>query len=142
MAQSVKEGDRGLLEILVSIAWIDGEIQPEEKKLLEKITVENDMGSAGELPKLFAQYQNSSTEQCYRLIEEYVGSNPDIADYNNLLNAVSKLIYSDDDIATEEAELLTKIQNLDPQGSQKDSALDRVIDKIQQLYQKALKQQL
>ena len=141
MAQSVNKGDRNLLEILVSIAWIDGEIQPEEKKLLEKITVENDMGSAGELPKLFARYQNSSTEQCYRLIEEYVGSNPDLADYNNLLNAVSKLIYSDDDITTEEAELLTKIQDLDPQ-SQTHSTLDRVIDKIQQLYQKALKQQL
>ena len=39
MVQSVNKGDRDLLEILVSIAWIDGEIQPEEKKLLEKITV-------------------------------------------------------------------------------------------------------
>ena len=141
MVQSVNKGDRDLLEILVSIAWIDGEIQPEEKKLLEKITVENDMASAGELPKLFAQYQNASTDQCYRSIEKYVGSNPDIADYNNLLNAVSQLIYSDNDIATEEAELLTKLQNLDPQHSQQNSTLDRVIGKIQQLYQKALKQQ-
>ena len=141
MVQLVNKGDRDLLEILVSIAWIDGEIQPEEKKLLEKITVENDMASAGELPDLFAQYQNASTDQCYRLIEEYVGSNPDLTDYNNLLNAVSKLIYSDNDIATEEAELLTKLQSLDPQHSQQNSTLDRVIGKIQQLYQKALKQQ-
>ena len=139
MVQSVNKGDRDLLEILISIAWIDGEIQPEEKKLLEKITVENDLASPAELPKLFAQYKNASTDQCYRSIEKYVGSNPSLTDYNNLLNAVSKLIYSDNDIATEEAELLTKLQNLDPQHSPQNSTLDRVIAKIQQLYQKALK---
>ena len=141
MVQSIKKSDRDLLKILVSIAWIDGEIQPEERKFLEKITVENEMASAGSLPDLLAQYQDSSTEQCYRLIEEYVGSNPNLADYNNLLNAVSKLIYSDDDIAIEEAELLTKLQNLDPQHSQQNSTLNRVITKIQQIYKKALKQQ-
>ena len=144
MVQSTNKSDRDLLEILISIAWIDGEIQPQERKFLEKIIVENEMASVEPLPDLLAQYQDSSTEQCYRLIKDYVGSNPSLADYNNLLNAVSKLIYSDDDIATEEAELLTKLQNLDPQHSQhsqQNSTLNRVITKIQQLYKKALKQQ-
>ena len=55
-----------------------------------------------------------------------------------LLSAVSSLIYSDNDIATEEANLLTTMQNIDPQNYQKRSTLDRVIGKIQKLYRAGL----
>ena len=140
MAQS-RKNDRDLLEILVAIAWIDGEIQPEERKFLEDIAVERNLQSPTELQDLFEKQQNSSAEQCHRLLEKYLGSNPNPADYESLLSAVSKLIYSDSDIATEEAALLTKIQNLDPQNSQSRSAFDKVIAKIQRLYQAGLKKQ-
>ena len=140
MAQSV-EKERDLLEILVAIAWIDGEIQPEEKKFLENIATEHNLQSATELQDLFEKQQDSSAERCYRLLEKYLGSNPNPADYENLLSAVSKLIYSDNDIATEEAALLTKIQNLDPQNSQSRSAFDKAIAKIQRLYLTGLKRQ-
>ena len=140
MAQSV-EKERDLLEILVAIAWIDGEIQPEEKKFLKNIATEHNLQSATELQDLFEKQQDSSAERCYRLLEKYLGSNPNPADYENLLSAVSKLIYSDNDIATEEAALLTKIQNLDPQNSQSRSAFDKAIAKIQRLYLTGLKRQ-
>ena len=132
MAQSTKS-DRNLLEILVAVAWIDGEIQPEERKFIEKIAVEQ-IGSATEVEDLLNNYQDSSSQQCYQLLEQYLGNSPEPDDYNNLLSAVSSLIYSDNDIATEEANLLTTIQNIDPQNYQKRSTLDKVIGKIQKLY--------
>lgn len=137
MVQSTKN-NRDLLEILVSIAWIDGEIQPEEQKFLEQIAKEQNLESTTELQALLTQHQDSSLEKCYQLLEQYLGTNPDPADYDNLFTAVSKLIYSDDDIATEEASLLTKIQNLDPNNLKTHSTFDKAIGKIQKLYQKGL----
>ena len=135
MVSSINNQD--LLEILVAVAWIDGEIQPEEQKFLEQIATEQ-TESATELQALLTQHQGSSPEKCYQLLEQYLGENPDSADYDNLLTSVSKLIYSDDDIATEEASVLTKIQNLDPNNLKTRSTLDKAIAKIQQLYQKGL----
>lgn len=138
MAQ-LAENNQNLLEILVAIAWIDGEIQPEEREFLEKIAVQQDLKSATELQELLDKYRNSSSDRCYQLLKQYLGSNPQPADYDNLLSAVSKLIYSDDDIATEEASLLTKIQDLNPQNLKSNSTFDRVIGKIQKLYQSGMK---
>ena len=111
MAKSTKS-DRNLLEILVAVAWIDGEIQPEERKFIEKIAAEQ-VGSATKVEDLLNNYRDSSPQQCYQLLEQYLGNSPEPDDYNNLLSAVSSLIYSDNDIATEEANLLTTMQNID-----------------------------
>ena len=136
MVRSANNQD--LLKILVAVAWIDGKIQPEEQKFLEQIATEQNLESDTELQALFSQHQDSSLEKCYQLLEQYLGANPNPTDYDNLLTSVSKLIYSDDDIATEEASVLTKIQNLDPNSLKSRSTLDRAIAKIQQLYQKGL----
>ena len=132
MAKSTKS-DRNLLEILVAVAWIDGEIQPEERKFIENIAVEQ-IGSSAEVEDLLSNHQDSSLQRCYQLLEQYLGNSPEPEDYNNLLSAVSSLIYSDNDIATEEANLLTTIQNIDPQNYRERSTLDKVIGKIQKLY--------
>lgn len=135
----ITENNQDLFEILVAIAWIDGEIQPEEKKFLEKIAAEQNLKSSTEVKELLTNYQATSSEQCYQLLEKHLGSNPNPEDYTNLLSAVSRLIYSDNDIATEEASLLTQIQNLDPQNLKQHSVFDKVIGKIQNLYQAGLK---
>ncbi|MEO1669741.1 MAG: TerB family tellurite resistance protein [Cyanobacteria bacterium J06631_2] len=138
MVQSTENRHHNLLEILVAVAWIDGEIQAEERKFLEEIALEQDLISAEKLQTLLTQQNDYSAEKCYQLLEQYLGEAPNPVDYDNLLAAVSKLVYSDDDIATEEAAILTKIQNLDPQKSSSRSTLDRVIGKIQKLYQAGL----
>ena len=137
MANSTKS-DRDLLEILVAVAWIDGEIQPEERKFIENIAVEQNIESVEKVEDLLSNYRDSSLQQCYQLLEQYLGNSPEPDDYNNLLSAVSSLIYSDNDIATEEANLLTTIQNIDPQNNRKGSTLDKVIGKIQKLYKAGL----
>ena len=136
MPKSTKN-DRDLLEILVAVAWIDGEIQPEERKLIEKIAAERNIEST-KVQDLLSNKRDSSLSRCYQLLEQYLGTSPEPKDYDNLLSAVSSLIYSDSDIATEEADLLTKMQNIDPQNYQKRSTLDKVIGKIQKLYRAGL----
>lgn len=135
MVQSTKSNNQNLLEILVSIAWIDGEIQPAEQEFLAKIATEQNLDSTIELQQLLTQHQDSSLEKCYQLLEQYLGANPTSADYEHLFSAVSKLIYSDDDIATEEASLLTKIQTLDPSNLKTHSVLDQAIAQIRKVYQ-------
>lgn len=138
MVQSTKNNNQNLLAILVSIAWIDGEIQPAEEKFLAQIASEQNLDSTIKLQDLLAQYQDSSLEKCSQLLEQYLGANPTLADYEHLFGAVSKLIYSDDDIATEEASLLTKMQDLDPSNLKTHSTFDQAILKIQKLYQAGL----
>ena len=130
------KNNRDLFEILVAIAWIDGEIQPEEKEFLTQIAAEQNLELSEDM---LTNHQATSTDRCYDLLRDYLGSHPNIEDYNNLLSAVSTLIYSDNDIATEEASLLTKIQNLDPQNSTSNSTFDKIIGKIQKLYRKGVK---
>lgn len=127
--------DRDLFEILVAIAWIDGEIQSEEKEFLTKIAAEKNLELSEDL---LTNPQTTSSDRCYNLLRNYLGSHPNVEDYNNLLSAASTLIYSDNDVATEEAALLTKIQNLEPQNSTNNSTLDKLIGKIQKLYKKGV----
>ena len=128
--------NRDLFEILVAIAWIDGEIQPEEKEFLTQIAAEQNLEVSEDL---LTNHKTTSSDRCYDLLRDYLGSNPNVEDYNQLLSAVSTLIYSDNDIATEEASLLTKIQNLDPQNSASNSSFDKLIGKIQKLYRQGVK---
>ncbi len=141
MTQLIGNNNQNLLQILVAIAWIDGEIQSEEKEFLSKIALEGNICSPIELEEMLEQNQDSSSEKCYQLLAAYLGNKPSSEDYNNLLSAISRLIYSDNDIATEEASLLNQIQNLDPQNSPQNSVFDRVINKIQKLYQAGLSKQ-
>ena len=135
MTQLSRDNSQDLLEILVAVAWIDGEIQPEERKFLSQIIVEQNISSASKLQDLIDNYQGSSLVKCYQLLKKYLGDNPNPIDYENLVTAVSKLIYSDDNIATEEALVLTQIQNLNPENLKSDSAFDKTISIIQKLYQ-------
>lgn len=121
-----------LWEILLAVAWIDGEIQAEERVFLEKIAAEQNFALSEDL---FTTNQFTSMDHCYDLLQKYLGSKPTLQDYERLLLAVSTLIYSDNDIATQEASLLTKMQNLNPHTSGSNSTFDKLIGKIQKLYQ-------
>lgn len=135
----LSENNRDLFKILVAVAWLDGEIQLEEREFLEKIAAEQNLKSATEVRDILANHRATSSEECYKLLEKYLGSNPNPEDYQNLLSAVSTLIYSDNDIATEEASLLRQIQNLDPARLKSNSAMDKLIGKIQKIYRAGLK---
>ncbi len=139
MSQLTRDNNRQLFQILIAIAWIDGEVQSQEKKYLHEIAREQGLGTEAEIQELLSNTQPTSNTECYRLLEQYLGANPSLEDYHNLLSAISTLVYSDGDIATEEAELLTQIQELEPNNSSNNSIFEQLLSKIQKLYKSSLR---
>ena len=76
----MKKNNQNLLQILVAIAWIDGEIQAEEKKYLTNIALDKNICSPTELERMLEQNQNSSTKKCHQLLAEYLGDKPNPED--------------------------------------------------------------
>ncbi|MGI0480658.1 TerB family tellurite resistance protein [Geminocystis sp. CENA526] len=127
-----------LIKILVGTAWLDGIIQPQERKYLQKVVTENNFNDDAEIKSLLSEIKPVNPSQCYEWLEEYLGKNPTIKDYENLFGAISTLIYSDGDVHTQEAKLLNRLQNLDPNTQTKKSILDQILSSVRQLYQKSI----
>ena len=125
--------NKQLLKILIGAAWIDGKFQPEERQYLintaEKQQLENDP----EIRSLLYELKTVKPEECYHWLEEYFGGYPTQQDYEKLIEAISGLIYSDGEMATEEAKLFTEVQQYDPAST---SSLDKVLKTVQKLYQR------
>lgn len=127
-----------LVKILVATAWIDGIIQPQERKYLQKVVTENHLNEDAEIKSLLSEIKSINVSQCYEWLEEYLGSNPTVTDYEELLESISALIYSDGDVDIQEAKLLSRLQNIDPHSLEKKSVLEQILNSIKQLYHKAI----
>lgn len=130
--------NKQLFKILCSAAWIDGEIQTEERQYLHKMAEQNNLGEDPEIRALLSEAVQSKPDDCYRLVEEYVGDQATEAEYQELVNAVSKLVYSDSVIDTEEAKLLNRIQSLETEVKNTKSPFQRALKSIQKLYKGAI----
>ena len=138
MSNSTEANDKQLFKILIAAAWIDGEFQPEEQKYLQKIAAEHNFAEDSDIQNLLSSKKPIPSAKCYQLLEDYLGSNPTTEDYQNLLSAISTLVYSDNDITTEEAKLLTQLQELDPKSLNSKSVFNKLLSRIQTLYKKGL----
>jgi uncharacterized tellurite resistance protein B-like protein len=127
-----------LVKILVGTAWIDGIIQPQERKYLQKVVTENNLNNDDEIKSLLSEIKPVNPAQCYQWLEEYLGKNFTMEDYEELLDSISALVYSDGDVDIQEAKLLSRLQNLDPQSQEKKSGFDQILQSIRQLYHKAI----
>ncbi len=125
-----------LVKILIGSAWLDGEIQPEERTYLNRIAQEKGVAQDPEISPLLQDLRQIETAECYQWVQEYLGNSPSTADYQNLLEAISGLIYSDSDVDTEEAKLLTQMQLLDPANHEPQPAHNAVMKEIQKLYRR------
>lgn len=130
--------NKQLFKILCSAAWIDGEIQTEERQYLHKMAEQNNLGEDPEIRALLSEAVQSKPDDCYRLVEQYVGDQATEAEYQELVNAVSKLVYSDSVIDTEEAKLLNRIQSLETEVKHAKSPFQRALKSIQKLYKGAI----
>ncbi|MDJ0597999.1 MAG: TerB family tellurite resistance protein [Crocosphaera sp.] len=137
-----KSKKKQLLKILIGVAWIDGIIQVEEREYLKRMAETHDLSEEAELKDLLSELKPVQPHQCYQWLEEYLGDNPTLDDYRELLETLSALIYSDGDVQMQEAQLLTKLQLLDPAQESPQSAFDKILKTIQKLYQKAVNQKL
>jgi len=125
-----------LVKILIGSAWLDGKIQPEERSYLNRVAQEQGVAQDPEISPLLQDLRQIETAECYQWVQEYLGNSPSTADYQNLLEAISGLIYSDSDVDTEEAKLLTQLQLLDPANHEPQPAHNAVMKEIQKLYRR------
>ena len=132
MSNNVKQ----LVKILIGAAWIDGKIQPEERTYLNQIAQEKGVAQDPEIYPLLNELRQVEPKECYEWMKEYLGNSPSLTDYQNLLDSISGLIYSDNDIDTEEAKLLTQLQSLDPESNSPQPVHNAVMKQIQKLYRR------
>lgn len=127
-----------LLKILIGAAWIDGVIQAEERQYLGRLAADYQLESDPELQVLLSELKSVSAPDCYAWVNDYLGDYPSDQDYSDLLEALGGLLYSDGDIQTQEAQLLTSLQESDPSHMPPKSSLDRFLGKVQRLYRRAI----
>ena len=132
MSNNVKQ----LVKILIGAAWLDGKIQPEERTYLNRVAQEKGVAQDPEIYPLLHELRQVEATECYQWMKDYLGNSPSTADYQNLLEAISGLIYSDSDVDTEEAKLLTQLQLLDPANHEPQPAHNAVMREIQKLYRR------
>ncbi|MGB2925979.1 MAG: TerB family tellurite resistance protein [Limnothrix sp.] len=130
--------NKQLFKILCSAAWIDGEIQTEERQYLHNMAEQHNLAEDPEIRALLCEAVQSKPDECYRLVEEYVGDQATETEYQELVDAVSKLVYSDSVIDTEEAKLLNRIQSLETEVKTQKSPFQLALKSIRKLYKGAI----
>jgi uncharacterized tellurite resistance protein B-like protein len=124
--------ERLLVKILIGVAWLDGEIQPEERAYLAKVAQTHHL----EDPAIAALLSTPiSQQECEEWIETYLAqslsSDKSADSHERLLEAIGGMIYSDGDVAMAEAKVLMDLQPSEPSTS-RDSI--PFISKLCQLY--------
>jgi uncharacterized tellurite resistance protein B-like protein len=130
-----------LVKILIGAAWIDGRIQPEEREYLHRVAKQSGVAEDPEIQPLLYELKSVSPQECYSWVQEYLGDPPTPDDYQRLIEAISALIYSDGEVAIEEAKLLTRLQLLDPAIAPQKGGYNTVLKTIQKLYQRWMDRQ-
>jgi uncharacterized tellurite resistance protein B-like protein len=126
-----------LVKILIGVAWLDGEIQPEERAYLSKVAQTQHFTD----PAIAALLSTPiSQQECEDWIETYLGNSLFLDNSNDrqdrLLEAISGMIYSDGDVATAEAQILMSFQ---PAETATNRDAMPFISKLRQLYQNWVK---
>ncbi len=132
---------KNLMKILIGSAWLDGRIQPEERQYLYKVAQEKNVADDPDIKPLLYELKTVQPSECYEWVKEYLGDRPSAEDCQNLLEAISGLIYSDGEVAIEEAKLLTKLQSLNPENGSFQSGDTKVLKQIQKLYRRWVESQ-
>ncbi len=135
-----KQKTKQLMKILIGAAWVDGLIQNQERDYLHQMAKTQGIDEDPEIRPFLSELKPIQTSDCYTFLEEYLGKNPTEEDYFKLLEALSGLIYSDGDIQTPEAELLSKLQSFDPAQDSGKSPLEKMLRGVQKFYRQALNQ--
>ena len=106
------------------------------------MAAEQGVANDPELKPLLFELKPVKIAECYEWLEDYLGNNPSQADYENLLSAISTLIYSDGNVDTQEAKLLTRLQFFAPASGASKGVFDKLLKAIQKLYRQQLHQEV
>ena len=127
---------KNLIKILIGAAWIDGRIQPEERQYLREIAHSKGLSADPEIKPWLYEWVQVKPDQCYQWVREYLGDRPSLEQCQDLIESISGLIYSDGEVATEEAKLLTRIQDLAKNSDHNQTIYTSLLRKIQKLYRR------
>jgi uncharacterized membrane protein YebE (DUF533 family) len=133
---SINNDIKSLIRILIGAAWIDGRIQPEERQYLRQLAQEKGVASDPEIKPWLYELVPVQPQQCYEWVKEYLGDRPSSEECQNLIQAISGLIYSDGEVATEEARLLMKLQQLSESERSTQVGFNDLLKQIQKLYRR------
>lgn len=138
---AVESKTQKLLKILIGAAWIDGVIEPEERRYLHRVATELNLADDPEIKALLSEIKQVTAPECYQWIDEYTKDNPHVRDYQDLLERISGLIYSDGYVDVRETQLIERLQLCDPSKKSCKNILAVVMDKIKKMYQEAVREQ-
>jgi uncharacterized tellurite resistance protein B-like protein len=130
-----KADHKALLKILIGVAWIDGRVQTQEQDYLLQLAQKQGLADDTDLKPWLYGLRSVSMQECYRWIEDYLGQHPSPEDGNNLIEAVSGLIYSDGEVASEEAKLVSRLLTANTHAKAH-SIHDSLLKAVQHLYQR------
>ena len=136
MVKSTASNEQKLFKLLIAAAWIDREFQSEEREYLYKLAAKRNLLDNPEIKSLLSSTQPIESETCYQWLSEYLGDRPTRETYQNLFAEIAGVVYADGYIATEEAQLLTQLQSLDPSSMPSRSTFDTILGSIRKLYRK------
>jgi uncharacterized tellurite resistance protein B-like protein len=125
-----------LVKILIGVAWIDGQIQPEEREYLHRVVKEKGVADEPDIQPLLYEFKPVKPEECYGWVKEFLGDKPTTESCQQLIEAISGLIYSDGTVANDEARLLTNLQSLDPANESAEPKESSVLKAIRNLYKR------
>ncbi|MBW4470864.1 MAG: TerB family tellurite resistance protein [Stenomitos rutilans HA7619-LM2] len=125
-----------LLKILIGVAWLDGQIQPEERTYLNRIVQEKGLENEPEIQPLIHEFRAVKPEECYAWVNDYLGDHPTSEGCQQLIEAISGLIYSDGVVDSAEAKMLTDLQQLNPASPSSDTGHSPVLNAIRSMYQR------
>jgi uncharacterized membrane protein YebE (DUF533 family) len=129
---------KNVVKILIGAAWLDGKIEPEERQYLRKIAEDKGVADDEEIKPWLYELVPVKPNDCYQWVKDYLGDNPSDENYQNLIQAISGLIYSDGDVAIEEARMLNKLEQLSQQKDSSPTAVNKILKQIQKLYRTAV----
>lgn len=141
---STQSDTKTLLRILIGTAWIDGEIQPEERKHLNRVVTETGLAGDADIRPLLNGLVEVKPQQCYEWVEAYLGEHATLDDCRRLMESISALIYSDGVVDLEEAKLLNRLQTFSLQGfedaqeSSPKALAKKVVHTLRQFYRSLL----
>ena len=133
MVESIASNETKLFRLLIAAAWIDGVFQSEEREYLSKLASKRKLLDNLEIKSLLSSKEPITPEQCYQWLADYLGDNPTTETYQNLFAEIAGVVYADDFVANEEAQLLNQLQALDPSQINSRSALDLIFGSIRKL---------
>ena len=142
MAIAKNPKNQKLFKILIGAAWIDGVIQPEERIYLRRIAREFQLTEDPEIITLLSELKTVQPTECYLWLEEYVEQYPGVKYYDELLEKVGGIIYSDDYVDIRETQLLEKLQRYDPRNRTYKIIPEWALRRIRRFYQKIIQEKI